>query len=177
MVSVLLLLFSCVVPDDSFSGGGTEDSWMGGGGNAGGNGGGDDGGGTDDTAEPTDCTADDLEWSTDVENNRGSKPFYSGDTITFWGFANNPCANTVSLELESTCLFDIVSLQPPNGAPSQEATVPGCTTTSNAVELESSDLETKAYEWGPLYVMGSYSYGLRVTTPDARVLTGSFTIQ
>jgi hypothetical protein len=168
-----------VIPeDDTFSGGGTQDSPMGGGGSVGGsNGGGDDGGGTDDTAETTDCTVDDLEWSTVVQNDRESKPFYSGDTIWFWGYVSNPCANTVSLELESTCLFDIVSLQPPNGAPAQQATVPGCTTTSNVEELESSDLLPKAYEWGPLYVMGSYSYGLRVTTPDARVLTGSFTIQ
>jgi len=175
---LVFLLSSCAVPgDDSFSGGGTPGEPTGGGGSVGGSNGGDDGGGTDDTAEPTGCTVDDLEWSTVVQNDRASKPFYSGDTIYFWGYANNPCANTVSLELESTCLFDIVSLQPPNGAPAQQATVPGCTTTSQVVELESSDLMAKAYEWGPLYVMGQYTYSLRVTTPDARVLTGSFTIQ
>ena len=113
----VLLLCSCVVPDDdSFSGGGTQDSPMGGGGNAGGNGGGGDDSVTDDSAEPTGCTLDDLEWSTMVQNHRESKPFYAGDTISFWGYVSNPCANTVSLELESTCLFDIVSLQPPTGA-------------------------------------------------------------
>jgi hypothetical protein len=176
---VWVLLFSCALPeDDSFSGGGTPDPPGGGGGSVGGSNGGDDGGGeTDDTAETVGCTVDDLAWSSTVQNDRGSKPFYGGDTFTFWGYADNPCANTVSLELESTCLFDIVSLQPPNGAPTQQATVPGCTTTSQVVELESSDLETKAYQWGPLYVSGTYQYGLRVTTPDERVLTGSFLIQ
>jgi hypothetical protein len=182
MGSVLLLLFSCAVPgDDSFSGGGTPGEPTGGGGSVGGSDGGSDGGddgaGTDDTGKPVGCTADDLEWSSLAQNNRASKPFYSGDTITFWGYVDNPCGNTVSLTLESTCLFDIVSLQPPNGAPTQQATVNGCTTTSQVVDLESSDLLTKAHTWGPLYVMGTYSYGLRVTTPDALVLTGSFTIQ
>ena len=175
---VLVLLVSCALPgDDSFSGGGTPGEPTGGAGSSGGNGGGDDGGGTDDTAETTDCTVDDLVWSSLAQNDRASKPFYAGDTITFWGYVDNPCGNTVSLTLESTCLFDIVSLEPPNGAPTQQATVPGCTTTSQVVELEPSDLATKAYTWGPLYVMGTYSYGLRVTTPDPRVLTGSFTIQ
>lgn len=179
---VLLLLVSCVVDDDdSFSGGGTPDPPGGGGGSVGGSNGGseggDDGGGTDDTGEIVDCTIDDLEWSTVAQNNRGSKPFYSGDVITLWGYVDNPCESAVSVPLESTCLFDIVSLQPPNGAPTQKATVPGCTTTSNAVELGPSDLLTKAYTWGALYVMGTYSYGLRVTTDDERVLTGSFTIQ
>lgn len=176
---VLVLLFSCALPgDDSFSGGGTPGEPTGGAGSGGSNGGGDDGGGTtDDTAAPTGCTVDDLQWSSAVQNDRAQKPFYSGDTITFWGSVYNPCANTVSLELGSTCLFDIVALQPPNGAPSQEATVNGCTTTSNVEEIESSDLLTKSYTWGPLYVMGGYSYGLQVTTSDARVLTGSFTIQ
>ena len=181
MGSVLVLLLSCAVPgDDSFSGGGTPGEPTGGAGSGGSDGesdGGDDGGGTDDTAETADCTVDDLEWSSLAQNDRASKPFYSGDTITFWGYVDNPCGNTVSLTLESTCLFDIVSLQPPNGAPALQATVNGCTTTSQVVELESSDLLTKAHTWGPLYVMGTYSYGLRVTTPDARVLTGSFTIQ
>src|SRR6187431_577872 len=96
---LVVLLSSCAVPgDDSFSGGGTPGEPTGGGGSVGGsNGGGDDGGGTDDTAQTSDCTADDLEWSSTVQNDRASKPFYSGDTITFWGFVDNPCANTVSL--------------------------------------------------------------------------------
>src|SRR5262245_42970565 len=98
---IVVLLFSCVVPgDDSFSGGGTPGEPTGGGGSSGGNGGGDDGGGTGDTAEPTGCTVDDLEWSSAAANTRDSKPFYSGDTIILWGTANNPCANTVSLTLE-----------------------------------------------------------------------------
>jgi hypothetical protein len=177
---VWVLLFSCALPeDDSFSGGGTPDPPGGGGGSVdGSNGGsGDDSGGTDDTAQTVGCTVDDLGWSTLVQNNRGAKPFYAGDTITFWAYADNPCASSVSLELESTCLFDIVALEPPNGAPTQQAAVPGCTTTSQVIELAPSDLLTKAYTWGPLYVTGEYAYGLRITTPDERVLSGSFTIQ
>jgi hypothetical protein len=177
---LVLLCASCAVPgDDSFSGGGTPGDPNGGAGSGGSDGGGDvgDSGGTDDTGLREDCTADDLEWNSSVQNDRSSKPFYSGDTITFWGSVYNPCGNTVPLELGSTCLFDIVALQPPYGAPSQQATVSGCTTTEQVVDLKSLGLQTKSYTWGPLYTQGDYSYGLQVTTPDARVLTGTFTIQ
>ena len=180
MSCVLVLLFSCMVPDDSYSGGGSEGTPTGGGGSAGGNGGGDggdDGNGTDDTAAPVNCTSDDLVWTSEALNNRGSKPFYAGDTITFWGGVANPCAEPVSLELESTCLFDIATLHPPNGGSTLQAVVPGCTTTSQIVELGAFDVLPQAYTWGPLYVSGTYGYGLRATTPDERVISGSFLIQ
>jgi hypothetical protein len=178
---VVLLLFSCVVPEDSYSGGGSEGTPTGGGGSAGGSNGGsdggDDGGGTDDTGTPVDCTSDDLEWTSVVYNNRGSEPSYPGDTFTFWGYVANPCAQTVPLDLESTCLFDIVTLHPPNGAATQQAVVPGCTTTSRTVDLGPSDVLPGSYTWGPLYVSGTYGYGLRTTTPDELLLTGSFLVQ
>jgi hypothetical protein len=172
---VLALLLSCVVDDDPFGGGGAEGTPTGGGATGGSDDSGGDGG-TDDTA-PTDCTDAELEWSTLAQNDSSSTPFYSGDSITFWGYVENPCAEVVSLSLQSTCLFDVVTLQPPNGAAMQEAIVPGCTTTSQVVELGAHDLLPEAYTWGPLYVAGQYGYGLRATTPDERVLVGSFTIQ
>ena len=178
---LLVLLFSCALPpDDSYSGGGNEGTPTGGGGSAGGNGGGDggdDGNGTDDTGGPVGCTTDDLEWASVALNDRSSKPFYGGDTFTFWGSVTNPCAEPVSLELESTCLFDIATLHPPNGGSTLQAIIPGCTTTSQIVELGANDELPGAYTWGALYVSGTYGYGLHATTPDERVVEGSFQIQ
>jgi hypothetical protein len=170
------LLVACVAEDGSFGGNGTEGTPIGGG-QAGDSDGDGDGGSGDDTATSGDCSFADLVWSTQAQNESGTTPFYAGDSITFWGEVENPCAVPVSFAVESTCLFDIVTLHPPNGGTSQQAIVPGCSTTAQTVEVEPYNLELQAYNWGPLYVAGQYAYSMQATTPDERALSGNFTIQ
>ncbi len=172
---VLALLVACDIDADTFGGGGEEGTPTGGGSAGGGNGDG-GGSGSDDTAV-TDCADGDLEWVTEPENQLGTTPFYAGDSITFWGYVKNPCATSLSLVLESTCLFDVITLHPPNGASTQQALAPGCSTTTETVEIGPYDLEVQAYTWGPLYVAGLYAYSMQATTPDDRVLSGSFAIE
>jgi hypothetical protein len=169
-----VLAIACAVEDGPFGGGGEEGTPTGGG-QAGDGGGGDGLGGTDDTGSGG-CTDRDLQWSVEAANASDSKPFYSGDAFTFWGYVQNPCANAVAIAVESTCLFDIVTLRPPNGAAEQQALVPGCTSTTKTLEIGAYDIELQSYGWGPLYVAGVYGFSMQATTPDERVLSGTFTL-
>ena len=141
--------------------------------------GGDDSGvGTDDSGTTTGsgCKAQDVVWTSDVTNALGTEPFYSGDTLTLWGLATNPCSTGIAFSIDSSCLFEEASLVLPYDGGTMQVSFAGCTPDAGQVLLKPNETVLQSATLDPLYTEGTYTFTLFATDVARTPVPGTFTI-